>query len=497
MKRKPRQMDTDDLFATTGEAAITNYELEITNDKNLTTTDSKLSNSSISNSQFVISNSCRRKPSGIPWLGDIPEHWNSASLKWISRRYSGGTPDKTNEAYWTDGTIPWLNSGSVNDRFIKEPSEYITEDAFSNSSAKWIKKGSLVIALAGQGKTKGMVAQLDIDSTCNQSMAAICPRNDLEPRFLYWWLRNNYINIRNLAGGDLRDGLNLEMIGSIPTPLPPLPEQKAIAEYLDRKTGRIDSLISKKEKLVELLKEKRSALISHTVTKGLPAAEATKAGLNSKVKFKPSGINWLGDIPEHWEARKLSHGFTNIGSGTTPPSDQQEWYDGDIPWITTGELRENYITETEKKVTNEAIKNFSALKLFPKGSLSIAMYGATIGRLGILGVDATTNQACCVLYGGSSFDIKFTFYCLQAFKETIILLASGGGQPNISQDKIKSLIISCPPISEQKVIAEYLDRETGKIDSLISRVESAIGKLKEYRSAVISAAVTGKRISSI
>ncbi|MEI7695843.1 MAG: restriction endonuclease subunit S, partial [Chlorobium sp.] len=162
------------------------------------------------------------KPSGVEWLGDVPEHWGKISLKWASTRYSGGTPDKAVQEYWEDGTIPWLNSGAVNDDYIIEPSEYITEDAFRNSSAKWIPKNALVMALAGQGKTKGMVGQLGFSTTCNQSMAAIVPDNTLSPRLLYWWLTKNYINIRNLAGGEARDGLNLDLIGSIPVPLLPL-----------------------------------------------------------------------------------------------------------------------------------------------------------------------------------------------------------------------------------------------------------------------------------
>jgi len=135
------------------------------------------------------------KPSGVEWLGDVPEHWGKISLKWASTRYSGGTPDKAVQEYWEDGTIPWLNSGAVNDDYIIEPSEYITEDAFRNSSAKWIPKNALVMALAGQGKTKGMVGQLGFKTTCNQSMAAIVPDKTLSPRLLYWWLTKNYINI--------------------------------------------------------------------------------------------------------------------------------------------------------------------------------------------------------------------------------------------------------------------------------------------------------------
>lgn len=210
--------------------------------------------------------SVKLKPSGIEWLGDVPEHWKNLSLKWGSIRYSGGTPDKSIQDYWEDGTIPWLNSGAVNDGYITKPSNYITKEAFNNSSAKWIPKGSLVMALAGQGKTKGMVAQLGIKTTCNQSMAAIIPSKRINSRMLYWWLSNNYINIRNLAGGEARDGLNLVMIGSIPVPLPPLTEQQDIATFLDKETLKIDALVSKVETAIERLKEYRISLISSAVT---------------------------------------------------------------------------------------------------------------------------------------------------------------------------------------------------------------------------------------
>ena len=180
------------------------------------------------------------KDSGVEWLGEVPEHWHIGSVRWLTRRYSGGTPDKTNLAYWDGGTIPWLNSGAVNDRLINEPSTYITAEAFARSSAKWIPEGALVMALAGQGKTKGMVAQLAIRSTCNQSMAAIIPGPEIAARFLFWWLESNYQNIRNMAGGDLRDGLNLELLGNIQCPLAPSVEQTLIVTFLDRETAKID-----------------------------------------------------------------------------------------------------------------------------------------------------------------------------------------------------------------------------------------------------------------
>src|SRR5690606_13124747 len=159
------------------------------------------------------------KDSGIEWLGEIPEHWETVNLKWVSKIYSGGTPSKNNEDFWQNGTIPWLNSGTVNQFFITEPSEYITEEALNSSSAKWIPENSIVIALAGQGKTKGMAAQVMFECTCNQSMGVIVPNDRIDNRFLLYYLTRNYQNIRNLGGGDKRDGINLEMVGGIPLPV--------------------------------------------------------------------------------------------------------------------------------------------------------------------------------------------------------------------------------------------------------------------------------------
>ncbi|MGB6093255.1 MAG: restriction endonuclease subunit S [Moheibacter sp.] len=208
----------------------------------------------------------KMKDSGIEWLGEIPEHWGAVNLKWISKIYSGGTPSRNINEYWQDGTIPWLNSGTVNQFFIKEPSEYITEIALNNSSAKWIPENSILIALAGQGKTKGMVAQVLFKCTCNQSMGIIVPNEKIENRFLLYYLKNNYQNIRNLGGGDKRDGINLEMIGGISIPLVPLKEQQSIVDFIESETTRIDAKIEDTQKLIELLKEYRTALISEVVT---------------------------------------------------------------------------------------------------------------------------------------------------------------------------------------------------------------------------------------
>ena len=207
-------------------------------------------------------------------------------------------------------------------------------------------------------------------------------------------------------------------------------------------------------------------------------------------EYKDSGVEWLGEIPSHWDMWKLSHAYNEIGSGTTPSTSNEENFEGDIPWITTGELRENVILDTKKKVSKKTIDQFPTLKKYPVGSVAIAMYGATIGRLGIFGIEATTNQACCVMTTSNVLNNKYLFYWLQAFKNEIIQLSSGGGQPNINQEKVASLKVSAPLIDDQIKIANFLDHETAKIDSLIEKQQKLIELLKEKRQAVISHAVT-------
>jgi type I restriction enzyme, S subunit len=208
-------------------------------------------------------------------------------------------------------------------------------------------------------------------------------------------------------------------------------------------------------------------------------------------EYKDSGVEWLGDVPGHWGVWKLAHAFAQIGSGTTPKTDNREYYEGGhIPWVNTGDLNDGELDECEKRITALAIVDHSSLKTYPAGSLLIAMYGATIGKLAILNFAATVNQACCVFAGKSEIASKFMFYWFLGLRQQIISLATGGGQPNISQDILRSLRVACPPLPEQTQIAAFLDRETAKIDALVAEQWRLMALLKEKRQAVISHAVT-------
>ncbi len=208
-------------------------------------------------------------------------------------------------------------------------------------------------------------------------------------------------------------------------------------------------------------------------------------------KYKDSGIKWIGEIPETWVNRKIARSFNLIGSGTTPKADNMEFYNnGDINWVLTGDLKDNTIKVANKKITTEAFEKHSALKMFPPGTLLIAMYGATIGKVGILDIEACTNQACCALAESELIDNRFLFYWFIANREQIINLSYGGGQPNISQEIVKTLIVPSPEIIEQKAIVSFLDKKTSEIDETIKKKEKLIELLEEERKTLINEAVT-------
>lgn len=206
--------------------------------------------------------------------------------------------------------------------------------------------------------------------------------------------------------------------------------------------------------------------------------------------YKDSRVQWLGEIPSHWDAIKISRVFSNIGSGTTPSSGSSEYYcDNGINWLQSGDLNDGYISETSQHITIKAVKDKN-MKVYPKGSLAIAMYGATIGKLGILEIESTTNQACCIIppqKQSSNIYLKFVF---QSAKNYLLQQSNGGGQPNISQAIIKALYIPIPPLVEQETIVTFLEEKTGEIDGLVSKIECEIDLLKEYKQAEIARIVT-------
>lgn len=397
------------------------------------------------------------KPSGIDWIGDIPSHWKLPRVKQFVKINNGSDPK-------TEGDIPVYGSGSCSFKTCGEfklgPTVLLGRKGATLHIPHWI-----------EGK------YWNVDTAFDTNIIG-----DLNLRlFFYFSMLFNYEKYKSET---TLPSMTQTDYGNMYIPLPPLSEQEAIAAWLDEKCGEIDVAIAKVDREIELIDELKQSEISRVVTRGL----------NPDAPLRPSGIDWIGDIPKHWTIRKTAQIFHGIGSGTTPTSGSNKYYsEKGINWLQTGDLNNGEICDTSKKITATALHDFSALKIYPKGSIVIAMYGATIGKLGKLSVETTTNQACCVLPNSKQIDNDFAFYVFWAGKRALINSAYGGGQPNISQDTIKSFKFALPPLTEQQEIADYLDKKCAEIDGLKAKLTKKRETLTELRQSIISEVVTGKR----
>lgn len=419
------------------------------------------------------------KDSGVKWIGVVPSYWEVRKIKSLSIVKRGASPRPIEDPKYFDdnGEYAWVRIADVSnsERYLEETTQTLSKLGASLSVKR--EPGDIFISIAG---TVGKPIITHI-KCCIHDGFVWFPYLRQNTEFLYYLFMSGqpYLGLGKM-GTQLN--LNTETIGNIQIPLPPLPEQQTIAAYLDEKCGEINRAIDVQKKKIELLNELKQTIITDAVTKGL----------NPNAPMKDSGVEWIGKVPEHWKVMKTSLAFTHIGSGTTPSTSKNEYYedDGDF-WLQTGDLTDGIITDTSKKVSKIAIRECN-LKFYPTNSVVIAMYGATIGKMGLLQIECATNQACCVLPSNNHIDAKFTFYFFLSAKTDLLISAIGGGQPNISQDVIKKTKMIVPPLSEQQTIANYLDEECTKIDVQISNANHRIELLNELKQSIITEAVTGK-----
>ena len=413
------------------------------------------------------------KPSGVAWLGDVPAHWRIEKVKFQARLRGDKAVGANGVRYvGMEHVLPKVGKFNPVVEGTQEEAE---------STVNVFFKGDVLFGKLRPYLAKCVVA--DTDGVCSSEFLVLSPSDEVVPAYLNaTMLMQEFIDAVDASTyGAKMPRADWGFIGQQRLPLPPPDEQQAIADYLDTETARIDTLVQEKEELIGLLKEARSATIT----------EAVSRGLCPSVPLKSSGLHFLGNVPKHWKKFKVAHAF-GTSSGTTPPTDEPKWYEGDVPWVQSSELRENVVFSTEKKVTVEAVQKFSALKIYPAGTLLLAMYGATIGRVGLLGVPATTNQACCALHPLGEISTQFFCWWLQAYRDELVARGYGGGQPNISATLISGMYFFAPLPEEQQAIAEYLDDETAKIDALITHTQEEIALLKELRAATIADAVLGR-----
>lgn len=426
------------------------------------------------------------KDSGIEWIGEIPNDWDVNKIKYTSTLHGRiGWQGLTSEEYIDEG--PYLITGTdfKNGEIDWDSCVHISEERWAQADKIQIKDGDLLITKDGTVGKTAIVTNLNDKASLNSGVLLINLQTHSK-KYLYWLLNSKvfweWFDITN-SGNSTILHLYQKDFDNFSFPIPPLQEQAAIANFLDKKSAEIDAIIGKITHQIQMLKDYRHSLITETVTKGL----------DKTVSYIDSGIEWIGKIPEGWYISKIKYEIHSIGSGTTPDSDVQDYYDGDNYWIQSGDLyNTNIVRNTEKNITDFAVNSFSALKLYKAPFVVIAMYGASIGNLAISTIDAYTNQACCVLQD-ENFNTTYLFYYLSASKQPLINEALGGTQPNISQVVIKNFILLLPPLVEQAAIADYLDDKTAKIDSIIAKKEQQLDIIKEHRKSLIYEYVTGKK----
>lgn len=407
------------------------------------------------------------KDSGVEWIGEVPSHWEVMRFKDFTSLQTTAS-DNMNK-------IGLENIEGKTGRFIESDSEFEGNGIAFNI-------GDVVY-----GKLRPYLQKVWIATFSGNAVGdffVFRPKDNCYNQYLFYcMLSDGFTSMCNGSTvGAKMPRVSSDFIRSLHYYLPPLSEQQAIATYLDEKCGEVNCAIDVQKKKIELLGELKQTIITNAVTKGL----------NPNAPMKDSGVEWIGKVPEHWKVMKTSLAFTHIGSGTTPSTSKNEYYedDGDF-WLQTGDLTDSIITDTSKKVSKIAIRECN-LKFYPTNSVVIAMYGATIGKMGLLQIECATNQACCVLPSNNHIDAKFTFYFFLSAKTDLLISAIGGGQPNISQDVIKKTKMIVPPLSEQQTIANYLDEECTKIDVQISNANHRIELLNELKQSIITEAVTGK-----
>lgn len=324
---------------------------------------------------------------------------------------------------------------------------------------------------------------------CGYHLALLRPDRQVSAgRFLFYCLLADGIrdHFHTSAYGITRFGLTSGSIGNARLPLPPVVTQERIANFLDRETAYIDRLIEKKERLIELLEEKRSALITRAVTKGL----------DPDVPMKDSGVGWIGEIPEHWDVAKMKRVAT-LSTGHTPSRNVPKyWEDCQIPWVTLADVakfrggRTEFLHDTTEKISELGLRN-SAAVLIPKGTVLLSRT-ASVGFSVIAGVDLATTQDFVNWTPGSSVSAGYLLYVCRAMKPEFRRITMGSTHQTIYMPDVHGLMTPVPPRDEQERIVAWIRDEVDSIQQLGNATRNSITLLRERRSALITAAVTGQ-----
>ena len=412
------------------------------------------------------------RDSGVPWAIKIPEHWRTAHLRYVASVSNGSTPSRDRIDYWNNGTVPWLASGQVNDYVVRKAREFITPTAVLDTGLRLFAPGSVILGMVGQGKTRGMSAYLDIEATINQNLAGITPRSELNGRYLHYMLSASYEFNRNYGRGGNQAALNCAIVGGFKVLLPSLGEQEKIVAYLRAQDARIARFIKAKRELTGLLTEQKLRIIDHAVTRGLDAS----------VKLKPSGIEWLGEVPEHWE---MLHIGSSVQVVNGYPFDSERF--DPVTGYSLIRIRDLKQTETEVKYNGPEVVE----ALVDSGDLIIGMDGDfNVARW--KGGRALLNQRMCCLRPGTRVSAAYLELVLPKALKFINDMTLSTTVKHLASGDVKRLRFPVPDRDEQDRIVRYVSCALVPIEQAVSNAEEEIKLIREYRDRLIFDVVTGQ-----
>ena len=426
------------------------------------------------------------KQSGIEWIGEIPSQWELKRLKHVSNSINGYS--FKSEDFDLNKETPVIRIGDVGDVIDFENIIRIDSSYLETKGDYIVKKGDMLIGLTGGTIGKTGKYNYDFPSLLNQRVGLLRNNSMLLNHLLYHFLKSKIFmtNILFDCYGGGQDNISMNDINNIRIPLPPLSEQEHIVSYLDDKTTKIDELIQKKLRKIDLLKEYRTSLINTVVTKGL----------NPDVPMKDSGIEWIGEIPSHWNKIKVGY-ISKLLTGNPWSSDKFD-YDKGIKIVRGENVSEGFLRWGERtRYWIEQVEDDSNFYL-TDGDIIIGMDGSKVGknyvRIKKNDLPLLLHQRMCRVRVNDSNDSKFVEYWIGSdiFKYYIDISKTDPMIPHITQKNIFDFCVTLPPISEQEHIVSYLDEKTSQIDKTIDIEKKKIQLLKEYRQSLISNVVTGK-----
>jgi type I restriction enzyme S subunit len=389
---------------------------------------------------------------------------------------SGSTPESGNADYW-DGEIPWVTPedvSKVEGNVLRETRRKLTAEGFANSGTTMVAAGGIVLT---KRAPIGQLALLGLDACSNQGCFLLTPREGIEPRFFYYVLENSVPSLQALGRGSTFMELSTDDLKALRAPVLHRPQQLAIADFLDRETAQIDALVAAKQRLIDLLAEKRKTVIATAVTRGL----------DPKATLRDSGVPWLGEIPAHWEMRRMKYLFRLVADRAPEGNDYQllSLYT-DIGVKPRRELEErgNKATTTDD------------YWLVEPGDLIVNKLLAWMGAFGVSKYEGVTSPAYDILRPQAHVESVFYHHLFRCGIASTEVRARSYGimdmRLRLYFDRLGDMAVPLPPHGEQCAIVEYITRETARVDAVRAATERTIALLKERRSALIAAAVTGQ-----